>query len=72
LRDSFVVASNSGSASTSTSKPLQIIKIKKPAPGETEIYHASFTGTVKKYGRLDARDIESDDQAILIFLGLVG
>jgi hypothetical protein len=47
LRDPFVVASNSGSASASTSKPVQIIKIKKPAPGETEIYHASFTGTVK-------------------------
>ncbi len=47
MRGSLVVASNSGSASQSTSKPVQIIKIVKPAAGQTEIFHASFDGTVK-------------------------
>ena len=43
MRGSLVVASNSGSAS----KPVQIIKIVKPAAGQTETFHASFDGTVK-------------------------
>ena len=47
MRGSLVVASNSGSASHSTSKPVQIIKIVKPAAGQTETFHASFDGTVK-------------------------
>ena len=47
MRGSLVVASNSGSASQSTSKPVQIIKIVKPAAGQTENFHASFDGTVK-------------------------
>ena len=47
MRGSLVVASNSGSASHSTSKPVQIIKIVKPAAGHTETFHASFDGTVK-------------------------
>src|SRR6476469_6242262 len=41
------LASISGSASHSTSKPVQIIKIVKPAAGHTETFHASFDGTVK-------------------------
>ena len=44
---SFVVASNSGSASASTSKPVQIIKVVKPAAGQTEKFYASFDGPVK-------------------------
>ena len=47
MHGSLVVASNFGSASQSTSKPVQIIKIVKPAAGQTEIFHASFDGTVK-------------------------
>src|SRR4029077_5482037 len=47
MRGSLVVASNSGAASQSTSKPVQIIKIVKPAAGHTETFHASFDGTVK-------------------------
>src|SRR6478736_6194084 len=47
MRGSLVVASNSGSASHSTSKPVQIIKIVKPAAGHTETFHASFDGTGK-------------------------
>ena len=46
MRGSLVVASNSGSASLD-SKPVQIIKIVKPAAGQTETFHASFDGTVK-------------------------
>ena len=47
MHGSLVVASNSGSASQSTPKPVQIIKIVKPAAGQTDIFHASFDGTVK-------------------------
>src|SRR5262245_7073626 len=43
----FVVAQAGSSSSNPGQGPVQIIKIKKPADGETEIYHASFTGTVK-------------------------
>ena len=47
MRGSLVMASNSGSASQSTSKPVQIIKIVKPPAGQAETFHASFDGTVK-------------------------
>ena len=47
MHGSFVVAANSGSASASALKPVQIIKIVKPAAGQTEIFHASFEGSVK-------------------------
>ena len=52
----FVVAQAGSSSSNSAKAPVQIIKIKKPAPGETEIYHASFTGTVK----IDLTDIANE------------
>ena len=49
----FVVAqagsnsSSSTSSSHSSATPIQIIKIVKPPAGQTEVFHASFTGTVK-------------------------
>ena len=48
MHGSFVVASNSGSlVSASASMPVQIIKIVKPAAGQTVFFHASFEGSVK-------------------------
>ena len=47
MRGSLVMASNPGSASQSTSKPVQIIKLVKPPAGQAETFHASFDGTVK-------------------------
>ena len=41
------VASNSGSALALASTPVQILKIVRPAAGKTEIFHASFDGSVK-------------------------
>src|SRR6187551_694398 len=52
----FVVAQAGSSSSNSAKAPVQIIKIKKPALGETDIYHASFTGTVK----IDLTDIANE------------
>lgn len=43
----FVVAQAGSSSSSSTASPVQIIKIVKPPAGQTEIFHASFTGLVK-------------------------
>ena len=40
-------ASNSGSALALASKPVQIIKLVKPAAGRTENFYASFDGAVK-------------------------
>jgi hypothetical protein len=41
----FVVAqANTGAASAT---PVQVLKLIKPKAGETDIMHASFTGTVK-------------------------
>ena len=40
-------ASNSGSALALASKPVQIIKLFKPAAGQTEKFYASFDGPVK-------------------------
>ena len=40
-------ASNSGSALALASKPVQIIKLVKPAAGQTENFYASFDGPVK-------------------------
>ena len=42
-----LVASNSGSALAFASKPIQIIKLVKPAAGQTEKFYASFDGPVK-------------------------
>ena len=42
-----LMASNSDPGSTSTSKPVQIIKLVKPAAGHTEKFFASFDGPVK-------------------------
>ena len=47
MHDLLLVASNYGSASASTSKPVQIIKLVKPAAGQTENYYASVDGLVK-------------------------
>jgi hypothetical protein len=43
----FVVAQATGGAARSGSSPVQIIKIVKPPAGQTEVFHASFNGTVK-------------------------
>ena len=40
-----IVVAQAGSKPSGT--PVQIIKVIKPAAGQTEIFHASFTGTVK-------------------------
>ncbi len=42
-----LMASNSDPGSTSTSKPVQIIKLVKPVAGHTEKFFASFDGPVK-------------------------
>ena len=42
-----LMASNSDPGSTSTSKPVQVIKLVKPAAGHTEKFFASFDGPVK-------------------------
>ena len=42
----FVVA-QAGSSGNSGAAPVQVIKLTKPQAGQTEIFHASFTGTVK-------------------------
>ena len=47
MRGSWVVASNSDSALAMASKPVQIIKVVKPAAGQTEKFYASFDGPVK-------------------------
>ena len=47
MRGSWVVASNSDSALAMASKPVQIIKLVKPAAGQTEKFYASFDGPVK-------------------------
>ena len=41
----FVIAQAGSSGSTAA--PVQIIKVIKPPAGHTEVFHASFTGTVK-------------------------
>ena len=41
----FVVAQANSGASSAT--PVQVIKLIKPQAGQTDIFHASFTGTVK-------------------------
>ena len=47
----FVVAqasnSSSSNSSHSSAAPVQIIKVIKPPAGETQVFHASFEGTVK-------------------------
>jgi hypothetical protein len=46
----FVVAQASNTSSSNapnSSAPIQIIKVHKPPAGQTEIFHASFNGTVK-------------------------
>ena len=40
-------ASNPGSALALASKPVQIIKLVKPAAGQTEKFYAGFDGPVK-------------------------
>ncbi|MBN8936883.1 MAG: VCBS domain-containing protein [Rhizobiales bacterium] len=42
----FVVA-QAQSAPANAASPVQVIKITKPAAGQSEVFHASFTGTVK-------------------------
>ncbi len=43
----FVVAQAGSTSSSSTAAPVQIIKVIKPEAGHTEIFHASYDGTVK-------------------------
>src|SRR5690242_6263611 len=42
----FVVA-QAGSTANSGADPVQVIKLTKPQAGHTDIFHASFNGTVK-------------------------
>ena len=43
----FVVAQAGSTSSSSSAAPVQIIKVIKPEAGHTEIFHASYDGTVK-------------------------
>ena len=43
----FVVAQAGSTSSSSSKAPVQIIKVIKPEAGHTEIFHASYDGTVK-------------------------
>jgi hypothetical protein len=43
----FVVAQAGSTSSSSTAAPVQIIKVIKPPAGHTEVFHASYNGTVK-------------------------
>ena len=47
MRGSWVVVSSSDSALALASKPVQIIKLVKPAAGQTEKFYVSFDGPVK-------------------------
>ena len=42
-----IVVAQAGSSGNSGAAPVQVIKLTKPLAGQTEIFHASFTGTVK-------------------------
>ena len=47
MSNQFVVAQAGSTSSSSSARPVQIINVIKPPAGHTEIFHASFNGTVK-------------------------